>query len=231
LRSGKRYINKMLGYGPIAYWPQGEKTGAVAYCRVNSAQNGAYTGVTLGQPGIGDGNTAPFYDGANDYTDIYTATFSGNFDGSEGSFAAWFQVSGAGVWTDVTERKVLRLVVDGNNLLDFAKRNVNNRMDILRISGGASTTRSIVGLSSTAWLHLAATWSETANQYIVYLDGVQQGAVMTAGVWGAGPLVVNQTVLGAVSTAPGSVWDGYLAHAAFWDSALSTAAIADLATL
>ena len=63
-----KFYRKVLDYRPIAYWPQWESAGSAARCLVNTAQNGAYTGVTLGQPGAVDGDLCPYYDGANDYT-------------------------------------------------------------------------------------------------------------------------------------------------------------------
>ena len=45
--------------------------------------DGAYTGVTLGQDGIGDGNTCPLFDGANDFLDFYSAGFSSAFNGDQ----------------------------------------------------------------------------------------------------------------------------------------------------
>ncbi|GAI14148.1 unnamed protein product, partial [marine sediment metagenome] len=77
------YDDKVLGMDPIAYWPLSETSGLVANCLVNPAQNGVYTGVTLGQPGIGDGNTAPYFDGTNDYVDVLTAAFIAAYNGSE----------------------------------------------------------------------------------------------------------------------------------------------------
>ncbi|NIV37784.1 MAG: hypothetical protein GWN58_52745, partial [Anaerolineae bacterium] len=34
------YIGKVLGTGPIAYWPLNEGSGASAHCEINPAQNG-----------------------------------------------------------------------------------------------------------------------------------------------------------------------------------------------
>jgi len=57
------YANKVAGYNPapIAYWILGEAAGAAAACQINAAQDGAYTAVTLGQAGIGDGSTAALF--------------------------------------------------------------------------------------------------------------------------------------------------------------------------
>ena len=77
------YIYKVLtadeasGYDPsslIGFWPQNELSGGVSIDHSGLGHDGAYTGVTLGQPGVpGMGMTSPFYDGANDFNNIYSA--------------------------------------------------------------------------------------------------------------------------------------------------------------
>ena len=77
------YIQKVLGIEPgnlIAYWPMSEPSGGIAInAEGTAARNGAYTGVTLAQPGIGDGNTCPLFDGANDFNNVYSASLDAAF--------------------------------------------------------------------------------------------------------------------------------------------------------
>jgi hypothetical protein len=68
LSDGQRYARKMLAVAPnnlIGYWPMWELAGNIAYDRGPEGNNGAYSGVTLGQPGIGDGRSCPYFDGTN----------------------------------------------------------------------------------------------------------------------------------------------------------------------
>jgi len=51
--------------GPIAYWPMDEQSGTVAVDQSGNGRNGAYTAVTLGQPGMGDGRTAASFDASS----------------------------------------------------------------------------------------------------------------------------------------------------------------------
>lgn len=77
------YISKVLnpntsiGYDPlglIGFWPQNESGGAISFDLSGLGHDGAYTGVTLGQPGVpGMGMTSPFYDGAGDVNNVYSA--------------------------------------------------------------------------------------------------------------------------------------------------------------
>lgn len=227
------YRDKVLGYGPIAYWMLAEGAGAAAIDQVNSpAQDGTHVGVTLGQPGIGEpcGTTSPFYDGANDYTDIYSLTFNGVFDGAEGTALIWLKILNAGVWTDGIIRVLLSLTVDGANTIALFKDGANNTLVLRYWAGGVNRQITINPISSVNWLVLGLTWSATADELRGFLGGVQQGPPLGGlGVW-AGPLHNNFTVVGAGSTVPANVTHGYLAHCAIWDSPLVPAIMGDLAT-
>ncbi|MFV1969356.1 MAG: hypothetical protein ACC628_28375, partial [Pirellulaceae bacterium] len=59
-----------------------EASGSISDDLSPQGNDGAYTGVTLGQPGIGDGRTCPLFDGANDYNNIYSAALNTDFDGA-----------------------------------------------------------------------------------------------------------------------------------------------------
>ena len=69
------YLHKALSVGGlVGAWLQGEGAGLISYDSSGHGYNGAYTGVTLGQPGVpGMGYLSPFYDGANDFNNIYSA--------------------------------------------------------------------------------------------------------------------------------------------------------------
>jgi hypothetical protein len=226
-----------LGYDPIAYWPLYETAGATAECLVNSAQSGAYTGVTLGQT-VTDANgvsfVCPLFDGANDFANIYTATFRDAFDGSEGTAMIWCRVFNVGVWTDGSTRRSYNFRVDVNNRVIMGRDAANNRNQSNYIAGGANEQQNMDGLTSTDWMHVGVTWSISSGvngEVKHYLDGSQNGVTDTAlGVW-AGNLDNTRTVIGASSTVPIFVWYGWLAHCAVWDTALSAATIADLATV
>lgn len=242
--SHDQYYRKVLYYRPIAYWPLWETSGMVARCLVNTAQNGTYTGVTLGQAGIGDGNTCPLFDGANDYCDIYTAAFkdafalyndpTGLLDESEGTVMVWAKVANAGVWTDGADRFLLQLAVDANNRLLCAKTITNNRLFLKYAAGGAFEDQAINGMTTIEWMCLGMTWSKSAGangEVKHFLNGVQQGATDTAlGVW-VGNLAAAATTIGASSTGPAEPWHGWLAHCAVWDTPLTPTQIADLAVV
>lgn len=240
LFGGREYYKKVLATGPIAYWPQWEPSGGVSRCLVDSAQNGAYTGVTLGQPGIGDGRTSPFFDGANDFNNVFTPTFRDRFAltnhgapgaVSEGAVMVWARVANAGVWTDAVNRRPLSLVVvNGVNDVYFQKRAGANQFLFVYTAGGVTHFLTIA-LNTILWFNAMITWSASADEVRFYLDGVQQGVTLNGlGVW-AGNLAATRTIIGAQVTMPAEVFHGYLAHGAVWDRALSPAEIAQLAVV
>ncbi len=227
-----QYHQRVLATDPIAYWPLDEDQGTVAHCWVNPAQNGAYTGVTLGQSGIGDGRTAPFFDGANDYVDIWSAAFAAAFNGNEGTLAQWVRVFNVGVWTDAVVREAVRIWADGNNLVTGATRDPanNNRLVTYRRAGGGWENQSSLGMTTIDWFHTAITWDTVADEVIYYRNGAWLETDGGLIAWAGAP-AANSTVIGARVIPIGSPWHGYLAHTAVWDTPLTPTQIADLAVV
>lgn len=248
LRLGRKlyvpsYSEKVLSYDPIAYWMLDEKQGNVAWDVSRNEFHGAYTGVTLGQPGIGDGRTAPFFDGLNDFCDIYSVAFRDRFAltnhaapgaVSEGTFVIWVKVFNVGVWTDGNPRYVLRLRADADNHTDVQKAGANNRIRMEYEANTILESQNNNGLVTVDWMQFLVTWSKSAGvdgEVKYYQDGVQSGATDTAlGVW-AGVLAIQTTVIGASTTAPVNPWHGWLAHCAIYGRALTPAEVADLAVI
>jgi hypothetical protein len=228
------YSDKVLSYGPIAYWPLWETAGVTAADQVNSpAQDGTYTGVTLANaPGPDGINNAPLFDGANDFVDIYTIPFRDAFNGSEGTAMGWFKVFNAGIWTDGAVRYPYSVRADANNWVRPLYRTaVNNQLQYSYIAGGVNKAENIAGWSDITWVCSAITWSATADEVKAYADGAQQGVTQGGvGVW-AGVLAAAGCVIGARSNVPHQPWHGWVSHVAFWDSALNSTQIADLATV
>lgn len=218
--------------GLIAYWPLNELSGTIAHCLVNVAQNGTYTGVTLANtPGPGDVGSAPLFDGANDYVNIYSAALAAAFNGAEGTVAIWAKVFDAGTWTDSTTRKALLLRADNNNRIFMHKTDANNDFRHEYRAGGTICGQNTLSMTSTDWVHYALTWSASADEMKSYIAGVQSGATATGlGTW-AGTLSDVRSLIGANSNTPDAVWYGWLAHCAVWNTPLSSDQIADLATV
>jgi hypothetical protein len=195
-----------------------------------NARNGAYTAVTLGAAGVGDGRTSASFDGSTSVANIFGASLATAFNGAEGTAAIWLRVSSAGVWTDATVRRCVIGQVDANNRIDILRSAANNTIQFFYRAGAVSSSVNAGSQSSTGWIHAALTWNKAADQVKAYLNGAQAGATQTGlGVW-AGTFAATTTCIGASSTAPATVWSGTLAHTALWDRALTLAEIASLAT-
>lgn len=231
LIGGGTYIDKVLGYGPIAYWVLNEAAGGTAADQVNSPlQDGAYTGVTLADTlGPDNVNSAPLFDGVNDYVDIYTATLDGVFDGAEGTMAIWARVFNAGVWADGTWRLALYLREDVNNRTNFQKAGGSATLHHEYTAGGVLDQVNSGVVAYTNWFHLAGTWSATADETEFFINGASIGTRNTLGVY-VGSLTAAVTNIGAKGQ-PSDVWHGWLAHCAIWDSVLTGPQILDLATV
>jgi len=75
------------------------------------------------------------------------------------------------------------------------------------------------------------TWSKSADQMKAYYAGGQTGATQTVlGNW-TEALSATRSNIGARSTTPDQIWNGYLAHCAIWNRALAPAEIAALAVV
>jgi hypothetical protein len=208
-----------------------EPSGSTSTDYSNEGNDGAYTGVTLGQVGIGDGHTCPLFDGANDFNNIYSAALNTDFDEKEGTLALWLKVSGVGVWTDGTFDAGMILTADGSNFLQIRKSSPDGRIDFMYTAGGTAKEVAKTGLTTTDWFHAAITWSVSGDKIIAYYDGAQEGVPVTGlGTW-SGALFLTGTVIGASNTVPAQQWSGTLAHAALWKTPLTAPQVASLAVV
>ena len=217
----------------IGYWMLRETTGATAdNYEGTAARDGTYEAVTLDSAdGPLPGNGTPLFDGSTSYCDVYSTSLNTAFDGAEGTLAVWAKVSAVGVWTDSTRRYVGYFGADANNRVYLERFTTNGIFQVRYTANGTVNAINISGLSTTAWFHVAATWSKSGDAVIAYYNGVKSGSTSTGlGVW-AGDLAETAVNIGALSTVPASVWDGYLAHAAVWSTPLSAAQILTIATV
>lgn len=226
---GAKYYNKILstfGSSIIAYWPLWESSGSVAADKSGNARNGAYTGVDLGQSGIGDGNTSPYFDGANDCVNIYSASLAAAFSGAEGTMMIWRKINAAAL-VDGLEHDFFCLTgVDADNSFLFFKNYIDNDL-VFYFKAGAAVAQVVNGAyAETSWVHTALTWSHSNDRVIAYNKGVQFGATKTGiGIW-AGALSATECVIGAYDTTPSYVWPGTLAHALILNREATAAEVA-----
>jgi len=218
-------MKTLFGSSLIGYWPGGEPNGAVALDYSGLGFHGAYTGVTLGQQGAGDGLTCPLYDGANDFMQP-PAGFRTAFTPAEFSILIWSRVSSSAIWTDGLFHHQVRFAVDGNNLVRIDKANANNNLQFVYIAGATTKIVTAGSQSTTEFQHLGITVSVSGDAVKAYIGGVQSGATQTGlGTW-VGALSATNTVFGAQTTVPNLPWDGYLAHCLVLNRAATPAEVA-----
>lgn len=220
----QRVLNT-AGSDLLAYWKLNNTSGTSATDYSGNARHGTYNGPTLNATTFTNGDPAPSFDGVNDAVAIQAA-ISGVFNGQEGSVLLWVKVAN---WADGVERRPLNLQVDGNNLLVFRKSTTSNSFDVIYVSGAVTRVITKSSYSPSGWFQVAATWSKTANQFIAYFNGVQEGSTQTVGTW-AGALGTN-TAIGSRSGTGTNPWYGNIAHVALWDTPLTSSQIAYLASV
>lgn len=221
------YTNKVLALSPIAYWPMAEASGSVALDASGNGRTGAYTAVTLGQAGIGDGRTAASFNGTTSFLNIYSASLAAAFSATAGTMALWLKYNGT--VNDGVTRRVMQLRVDANNRIFFAKI-TDGRYGFDYIAGG-TTSAVTTGALTSNYTHWALTWDKGADQVKAYVNGVQLGTTQTGlGIF-AGSLSATECTVMAGNTTPIELTNGVGAHAALWTTALSGAQIATLAVV
>ena len=186
------------------------------------ARHGTYSGPTLGQPGVGDGRTCPWFDGSNDSCDVFSADLASAFDWSEFSVALWVKLNSAAVWADGQNRRWVTMS-GASEFLWLRKAFQENMATVwLRING--ADYASTVNWSSVGgdWFHVGLTSKSGGNAYR-YLNGSQ--ATHKSGVAAAsGNPMTSFTVSASAET-----HHGWLAHVAVWSVELSGAQMAVLA--
>lgn len=228
------YAQALLATQPaslIAYWPLNEISGAamVNDAPSGSSYNGAYTGVTLADtagPGASMGS-APYFDGVNDYANLYTAALAAAWSMSAGSFSFWFKPR---VITPAVAYNLVRAVDGGSDA---------NGINILIETTGTLTVKSNMGGTnktitfspiSLAWHHCILTWDKTADTVKAALDGGTPSTGTSLGV-PAGVLSSTRTALGSeFGNSASNPNDGWMQGVAVWSIALTNAEMLTVAT-
>jgi hypothetical protein len=227
------YGQRLVGLRPaslLAYWPLNEAAGAVAYDGSGHGYNGAYTSVTLGQQGMGDGNTCPLFDGAASYVSLYTASLAAAFSAAAGAFSLWAKPSAAAIWSNATTYYLMTLGADNNDRLLIVKGGAGTVQGYYIAGATVKATTPATAISGAGWVHLALTWSKAGDAAILYLNGANPQSINGLGTY-AGALAGINSLLGAATSVPANVWSGWIAHAALWSATLTPTEIAALAKL
>ena len=188
--------------------------------------DGANTGMSIGN--VADGNLGYAYggNGIDTFVNNYSVELNSFFNPAAGTLIAFAKVANAGVWTDNTARKIIKLTVDGSNKLEINKRG-DNDLSVL-YTGAGTTKQRIFTTTSLDYFQIAMTWSIAANEFIGYLNGVAQGAIQTFNAPLVGNFSSTATVIGAASTVPSIVWNGDITRVGIANRAFSAQEIANI---
>jgi hypothetical protein len=219
-------VETTVGAANLAgYWKMNEVSGSTAYDASDAGNNGAYTAVALmNRPNpVPVGGFAPKFVPPNSLLDIYSTGFNTDFNGAEGSFGMWAKISDSSVWTDGTQDWLMFLYIDTSNYFQILK-NTSNSLLIRRTAGGTTKTVSVT-YSNTEWFHIGMTWSEAANEFKAYINGVQTGSTQVSiGTWSGGSIATTGAVIGGYHTYwTDRKWDGWLSTAFFATTPISAA--------
>lgn len=211
----------------LAYW--------VLYGDSRDSSGYGYNGADIGAPvygqiGIGDGLTAVFTDGSNDAINVWSTGYRDVFDDTakdEGSLLAWGRV-GSGAWADGATRDLVRFqAVGGNDIILIQK--LTTSLFCLRRANGTTKSVTQANMTTEDWISVILTWSVSADEFKVFLNGEQIGTTQTSNVaWSAAVLSGTNTLIGAASTTPTLPWHGDIAHIAIWDTPLTATQISTL---
>jgi hypothetical protein len=220
----------LFGSAVVAYWPLSDLSGVPIVDIGPNHLNGEYTGVSLGEPGIGDGRTCPFFDGVNDYANTYNLNLDAVFNKAEFSVFVAFKVKTVDVWSDGLWAVIQGFAADVNNYIWINKQTDGT----LTFSYGAGGTAKFTGRSigtPVTWQFAAITVSKSADQFKGYSNGVQLGTTQNGlGVW-VGALALIRCNAGARTTTPSNTFMGWIAHTIVLNRAATPAEVAKTARL
>jgi hypothetical protein len=228
--AGDVIAQRILSTAPsnlLAYWPLSEASGTTITDESGNGRTGTYSGVTLGQPGVGDGRSCPYFDGANDSGNVYSAGLASAWSWTAFSVALWVRLNSEDVWTDGSTRKWFSVFTSGNpDFLMLRRTFLDNKVNVwLRMNGNDYSADVGVGAQLGGdWFHVGFSSAVGGNAYR-YINGVE--ATHTTGV--AAP---NGAAMTSMSISePAETHHGRLAHVAIWNVQLSAAQMATLAAL
>lgn len=216
----------------LAYWKLADESGTTMLDSSGNGRNGTASGVTWGDPGIGDGVKAAKFDGVNDYCNPYSSGFNNVWNGQEFTISGWFKVASASVWTDGQTRTIFSFRNQDSPVdsIVLRKDSANNQLTCEYSANGVTKSVTVTSYSPTGWVHFAVTvsYSTGTGEMKFFLDGVQQGTTQTGlGQWNNAQGLQTDICIGA-ATPSTNFWSGDLAHVAVWDKALLVTEVINL---
>jgi hypothetical protein len=220
-----RYWQQVKRTGPILCIPEWDTSGSVAEDISGNGLNGTYNGPDLAIEPL-FGRHSPYFDGASDYVNIFSAGLAARFNGQLGTAMIWGKLYDASVLTDGANHTLLSLYTNANNRITINKTGVANQYTVYRAAGGVYSQRYFTS-TSTTFNNLMITWDKTADQVCVYFNNTLQGAVLTGlGDWSGS---LTQALVGKLADNT-YLWYGYTGFPVVWDRVLTAGERSIIAT-
>ena len=216
------YAARVLATSPLRYNKLNETSGTAIVDSSGNGYTGTYTGVDLANadsPFLPD--KAPFFDGVNDYGNIYSAAFATAFNMDEFTILMFVKMANLGVWTDAyaAGRRSIVIQRDASNFIFIGRSAADNTLTFQRTANGTAKIITIGSLSYTDWFSVAISASVAGGGLLnagdtrAYINGVQGGTTQTGSVAATGSgLSSTATVLGAGTTTPTRQHHGWLSQ-------------------
>lgn len=203
-----------------------DDVGLAGYGCLDGAYSGA--GVTVGHPGIGDGNTSAYFTGAVTASMVGSNRFTAVWNGNCGSAIAWGKMSAA-QWADVAEYRYLfhiRAADDAHYYVVFGKANVASRLVWRRKAGNLKDVNEQVYTFGAApadqWFCQGYTWDTSVPNLrgYLYVPGVLDFTEVfdvpgnDMDPWVGSPNDVNAVL--SAGNLEAQEWTGYEAYCVVW---------------
>ncbi|MET8298811.1 LamG-like jellyroll fold domain-containing protein [Streptomyces sp. NPDC005180] len=244
--AGSPYQSQVLDQGASSFWPLSETSGTTAASAVLSQQgadNGTYSNVTLGQPGLGAGSpaTAAGFNGTSSFVQLPDLHAS---RATDQTVSLWFKTStqAAGVLFSYSDIPVKATATP--NFMPVLYVGTDGKLNgTLRAGTDMSTIKTSGAVTDGKWHHVVLAISWTAQT--MWLDGNQTGTgpgFSTDGGGSLAPWNFNHVYIGAgylgdawpdqphpnSSVAYGTYFNGSIANASFFNKQLAQADVTAL---
>lgn len=178
-------------------------------CHNETDYNGTATGVTwqdTASPIVSDENSAPKFDGTNDYFNLFTTAFRDIFDGDTCSVMIW-------VKPDTNAFSAVRHIWRMQGSIDF-RTQTHSSGDRIRALRGSAFVSTFVGDTDTftGWHMLTVTTDDATNAFKIYFDNALLDSCTQSSAFGT----LTSFLIGASADTPSNVFEGWLAWLTVW---------------
>lgn len=200
----------------ISLYPLNERNGIRAYDVNKRIPPGSYLNCALNNTVGPDGVTsAPLFNGASSQANIYQSDLFTYFSPTQASVVVHAKVASSSVWTDATNREILRLLVDGSNWILIRKTTTNNQITGFYNAGAVSKSNAYVTSGPTGWFAIGLTIDKANDICRLWIDGSPVASFTALGTWTGNPTTQS------IGAGGGLWWSGWLANVALWNMALT----------